>query len=208
MSAATPTDKAKAEAAAKAALAAKRKADEAAELAKREEYRRDVPPGTAEIEAELRARKPPVRLLAALHKAQGKIETVRKNGTNPHFKSKYATLDEVWETVRGALSAAGLVVYCTIETTDGGKQLTTHVAEITSGEELSCSFPIVASGSSPQVIGSAMTYARRYTSTALLEIVTGDGLDDDGEAATNHNATPSNGTKKPAAGAVSDALGF
>lgn len=212
---ATPTDKAKAEAAAKAALAAKRKADEAAELAKREEYRRDVPPGTAEIEEELRAqidelkRKPPVNLYAAIHAAQAKIETVRKNGENPHFKSKYATLDEIWESVRGAVNEAGLVVFCTIETANGGKQLTTHVAEMKSGEEISCSFPIVAQATGPQAIGSAMTYARRYTLTALLEIVTGDGTDDDGESAENHNHTPTNGTtRNPSARAAADALGF
>lgn len=214
---ATPTTKTNtAEAAAKAALAAKRKAqaEAEAEQAKLDELRRDVPPGVGEIEAELRAqidelkRKPPVHLYAAIHAAQAKIETVRKNGENPHFRSKYATLDEIWETVRGAVNAAGLVVFCTIEAANGGKQLTTHVAEVTSGEEISCSFPIVAQTTGPQAIGSAMTYARRYTLTAILEIVTGDGADDDGEAAENHN-TPTNGTtRNPSAKAAADALGF
>jgi len=209
---ATP-DKAKAEAAAKAALAKKR--EEAELAAKIEEYRRDVPPGIGEVEAELRAqidelkRKPPVNLYAAIHKAQAKIETVRKNGENPHFKSKYATLDEIWETVRKAVNEAGLIVFCTIEPSGDGKaRLTTHVAEIESGEQITCSFPIVAQATGPQAIGSAMTYARRYTLTALLEIVTGDGADDDGEAATNHN-TPTNGqARNPSAKAAADALGF
>lgn len=208
----TAADKAQAEAAAKAALAKKR--EEAALAAKIEEYRRDVPPGIGEVEAELRAqieelkRKPPVHLYAAIHAAQAKIETVRKNGENPHFRSKYATLDEIWETVRGAVNEAGLVVFCMIETANGGKQLTTHVAEVKSGEEISCSFPIIAQTTGPQAIGSAMTYARRYTLTALLEIVTGDGADDDGEAAENHN-TPTNGTtRNPSAKAAADALGF
>ena len=208
---ATP-DKAKAEAAAKAALAKKR--EEAELAAKIEEYRRDVPPGIGEVEAELRAqidelkRKPPVNLYAAIHKAQAQIETVRKNGENPHFKSKYATLDEIWETVRKAVNGAGLIVFCTIETRGDKKELTTHIAEIKSGEEIACSFPIVAQATGPQAIGSAMTYARRYTLTALLEIVTGDGTDDDGEAATNHN-TPTNGqTRNPSAKAAADALGF
>lgn len=215
---ATPTTKTNtAEAAAKAVLAAKRKAqaEAEAEQAKLDEWHRDVPPGIGEVEAELRAqidelkRKPPVHLYAAIHAAQGKIETVRKNGENPHFRSKYATLDEIWETVRGAVNAAGLVVFCTIETANGGKQLTTHVAEIKSGEEISCSFPIVAQATGPQAIGSAMTYARRYTLTALLEIVTGDGADDDGEAAENNHNTPSNGTtRNPSARAAADALGF
>lgn len=211
MSAATtkPTTPAKPDAMkqAQAKLAAKREAEQR-EL---DELRRDVPPGI-EIEEALKAayataeRKPPVNLYAAIHKAQAKIETVRKNGENPHFKSKYATLDEVWETVRKAVNDAGLVVFCTIDpTTDGKKELTTHVAEVKSGEEISCSFPIVAQAATPQAVGSAMTYARRYTLTALLEIVTGDGADDDGEAATNHN-TPA--TRNPSASAAADALGF
>lgn len=68
------TDKAKAEAAAKAALAKKR--EEAELAAKIEEYRRDVPPEIGEVEAELRAqidelkRKPPVHLYTAIHAAR------------------------------------------------------------------------------------------------------------------------------------------
>lgn len=152
-------------------------------------------------------RAPTVRLFAAIHKAQANIETVRKNGENPHFKSKYATLDEVWETVRKAVNDAGLIVYCTIEAPEEGKrELTTHVAEVESGEEITCSFPIVTAAATPQAIGSAMTYARRYTLTALLEIVTGDGADDDGEAATNHNLPAT--TKNPSASAAAEALGF
>ena len=201
---AAPTKKDAAMAQAQAELAKKREAEA---VAKADEMRRDVPPGIeyAPIPAEAR---PPVNLYAAIHKAQAQIETVRKNGENPHFRSKYATLDEIWETVRGAVNAAGLVVFCTIETRGDKKELTTHVAEIKSGEEISCSFPIVAQATGPQAIGSAMTYARRYTLTALLEIVTGDGADDDGEAATNHN-TPTNGqTRNPSAKAAADALGF
>ena len=201
-------DKAKAEAAAKAVLAKKR---EESAAAKAEEYRRDVPPGIGEVEAELRAqidelmRKPPVHLYAAIRAAQGKIETVRKNGENPHFHSKYATLDEIWENVRKPLNDAGLIVLCDLYTANGERLLTTRVIHAETGEETSCTFPIMAATNSPQAIGSAMTYARRYTLTALLEIVTGDGADDDGEAATNHN-TPA--TKNPSASAAADALGF
>ena len=205
---ATP-DKAKAEAAAKAALAKKR--EEAELAAKAEEYRRDVPPGIGEVEAELRAqidelkRKPPVNLYAAIHKAQAQIETVRKNGENPHFHSKYATLDEIWENVRKPLNDAGLIVLCDVYTANCERLLTTRVIHAETGEEASCTFPIMAATNSPQAIGSAMTYARRYTLTALLEIVTGDGTDDDGEAAENNHNTPA---KSPSASAAAEALGF
>ena len=207
----TAADKAQAEAAAKAALAAKKR-EEAALAAKIEEYRRDVPPGIGEIEEILRARmeaerKPPVHLYAAIRAAQGKIETVRKNGENPHFHSKYATLDEIWENVRKPLNDAGLIVLCDVYTANGERLLTTRVIHAETGEEASCTFPIMAATNSPQAIGSAMTYARRYTLTALLEIVTGDGTDDDGEAAENR--TPTNGqTRNPSAKAAADALGF
>lgn len=220
MSATTKKDAAMAKA--QAELAKKREAEAVAEA---DEMRRDVPPGIEEtpptpayftppeaLNEILRnfkpVTKPPLKLYAAIHRTQAKIETVRKNGENPHFKSKYATLDEVWETIRGAVNEAGLVVFCTIDKADGeGKrELTTHVVEVTSGEEISCSFPIVTNAASPQAIGSGMTYARRYTLTALLEIVTGDGADDDGEAATNRFGTSVNAN--PPASAAAEALGF
>ena len=131
-----------------------------------------------------------VHLLAAIHKAQGEIETVRKNGENPHFRSKYATLDEVWETVRKPLHNAGLVVYCTMgySYSPSGEMksyITTHLAEVKSGEEVSCDFilPVAGNGVTPQNVGSAITYARRYSLCAMLEIQTGDGMDDDGNTA-------------------------
>ncbi len=206
-----PADKAQAEAAAKAALAKKR--EEAALAAKIEEYRRDVPPGISEIEEIIRARmeaerKPPVKLYAAIHKAQAKIETVRKNGENPHFKSKYATLDEIWESVKKPLNDAGLIVLCDVYTANGERLLTTRLIHAATGEEATCTFPIMAATNSPQAIGSAMTYARRYTLTALLEIVTGDGTDDDGEAAENHGTHTNGTTRNPSAKAAADALGF
>ena len=192
---------------AQAELAAKREAEQK----KLDEMRRDVPAGI-EIEEALKKAyaeamsNPPVNLYKAILKAQAKIETVRKNGENPHFHSKYATLDEIWENVRKPLNDAGLIVLCDVYTANGERLLTTRVIHADTGEEVSCTFPIMAATNSPQAIGSAMTYARRYTITALLEIVTGDGTDDDGEAAENR--TPTNGAKNPSASAAADALGF
>lgn len=186
-----------------------RKRQEAAELAKIEEYRRDVPPGIEVTEAAERMAnadagrpRPPLRLYRAILKAQAAIGTVRKNGLNDHFKNRYATLDEVWEAVRKAVNEAGLIVFCTIERQDGERVMATHLVEAASGEGISCAFPIPAAMNTPQAIGSTLTYARRYTLTALLEIVTGDGMDDDGNAASGVTAA------NPPAGAVAEALGF
>ncbi len=199
----TAADKAQAEAAAKAALAKKRA--EAEELAKLEEYRRDVPPGIkcTEPPAPIILAPVPVHLYRAIHRAQAAIDPVRKNGENPHFRSKYATLDEIWETVKPAVNAAGIVAFSRIVQDGERWKIETTIAEIGSGETLTSCFPLKAEATTPQATGSAMTYARRYAICALLGIVTRDGLDDDGEAAT---APTSTGGK--AASAAADALGF
>ena len=207
MSATTKKDAAMAKA--QAELAKKREAEAVAQA---DEMRRDVPPGVDEIEAAIRAQieaqsRPPVNLYKAILAAQAKIPTVRKNGQNPHFKSKYATLDEIWETVQKPLNDAGIIVVCDVYTHNGERLLTTRAIHAATGEEIFCTFPIMAAGTSPQAIGSAMTYARRYTLTALLEIVTGDGVDDDGEAATN-GAPAATTTRNPPASAAAEALGF
>ena len=206
MSATTKKDAAMAKA--QAELAKKR---EAAAVAQADEMRRDVPPGVDEIEAAIRAQieaqsRPPMNLYKAILAAQAKIPTVRKNGQNPHFKSKYATLDEIWETVQKPLNDAGIIVVCDVYTHNGERLLTTRAIHAATGEEIACTFPIMAANNAPQAIGSAMTYARRYTLTALLEIVTGDGADDDGEAATNRFGTSVNAN--PKASAAAEALGF
>lgn len=151
-------------------------------MTKQDEYRRDVPPGIEETATPPQAA--PIHLYAAIHAAQARIETVRKNGQNPHFKSKYATLDEVWESVKRPLSDAGLIVICDIRKDGEERVLRTRLVHAQTGEEAACEFPLSAAAASPQAVGSALTYARRYTLTALLEIVTCDGADDDGAAAT------------------------
>ena len=201
---AAPTKKDAAMEKAQAELAKKREAEA---VAKADELRRDVPPGI-EYAPPPEEPRPPVNLYQAVRKAHAQIETVRKNGENPHFKSKYATLDEIWESVKKPLNDAGLIVLCDVYTANGERLLTTRLIHAATGEEATCTFPIMAANNSPQAIGSAMTYARRYTLTALLEIVTGDGTDDDGEAAENHHGNPPTPAKNPSAKAAADALGF
>ena len=149
----------------------KAEAAEHAAVAQADEMRRDVPPGVDEIEAAIRAQieaqsRPPVNLYKAILAAQAKFPTVRKNGENPHFKSKYATLDEIWEAVKEPLNAAGLIVICDVFAHNGERLLTTRVVHAATGEEISCTFPIMAANNAPQAIGSAMTsLARRLISS-------------------------------------------
>src|SRR6266566_3635787 len=49
-------------------------------------------------------------LFAALAQAQAKFEAAEKAGSNPHFKSRYATLASVIEAARAPLAEHGLCV--------------------------------------------------------------------------------------------------
>ena len=49
-------------------------------------------------------------LYAALAKAQGEITNAAKNSKNPHFKSDYADLASILDTVKPALSKNGIAV--------------------------------------------------------------------------------------------------
>lgn len=119
-------------------------------------------------------------LTAALAKARAAFKPVIKDANNPFFKSKYADLAGVLDAVVPALSANGLAV---IQTTDGTAPmvLTTTIAH-SSGEFISGTYPIVPVKNDPQGVGSAITYARRYTLCAILSVA---AEDDDGNAATH-----------------------
>jgi hypothetical protein len=120
-------------------------------------------------------------LFAALSKAQSEMHGAIKNSTNPFFKSSYADLESVWEAIREPLTKNGLsVVQTTKMLPEGQLALITTLAH-SSGESIVGEYPILANDDSPQAIGSAITYARRY---ALAAIVGVHQTDDDGNAAS------------------------
>jgi hypothetical protein len=122
------------------------------------------------------------KIASALVKAQGELNAVPKDGTNPHFRSKYATLHGIVESTRDTLRKHGLAVVQTFAQTDGTYiDLTTTLLH-ESGEWLQGTLTMRPSKADPQGLGSAATYARRYALSAILGIVTDD--DDDGNMAS------------------------
>ena len=125
-------------------------------------------------------------LAAALAAAQGMMENAIMNRTNPHFKTKYADLAAVLNAARKPLSANGLAIVQTI----GDGVLHTRLLH-TSGQWIASEHPLPMSGR-PQEIGSALTYARRYSLSALIGIA----ADEDDDATGAEKAHRANG--KPA----------
>jgi hypothetical protein len=118
-------------------------------------------------------------LSAALAKAQAVMKSAPFDRTNPHFKNKYATLASVIDTVRAALAEHGLSVTQAPQIRENGFALVTTLRHST-GQWVSCEWPL-PTGVRPQEMGSALTYARRYSLSALVCIAADD--DDDAEGA-------------------------
>ena len=119
-------------------------------------------------------------LVGALSKAQGKMEAAKFNRINPHYKNRYADFTAVMDACRHPLADNGLSVMQYCETINDKLTLVTLLAH-TSGQWIKSYFPLNPSAMTSQAIGSAMTYAKRYSLSAMLGIVS-DEEDDDGEA--------------------------
>lgn len=120
-------------------------------------------------------------LFAALSKAQAKVENASKTSTNPHFRSKYADLAEVLNTIRPPFSAEGLSVLQSTEFDGERVSVCTLVAHSGGGYIVSRASCTPAK-TDAQGIGAATTYLRRYGLAAMAGIAQ---EDDDGQSAAH-----------------------
>lgn len=118
-------------------------------------------------------------LAAALAKAQGVMGNAVMNRINPHFKSKYADMGSVLDAIRPPLSANGLAIVQPMQITESGLVLRTILMH-SSGQYIAAEYPLPAA-SSQQAMGSALTYARRYSIATL--VCNASDEDDDADAA-------------------------
>lgn len=122
------------------------------------------------------------KLTAALAKAQATMENATLNKVNPHFRSKYADLAAIFDAVRKPLASQGITVTQTTELRDNSFLLVTTLAH--AGQWIRSEYPL-PSNAKPQELGSALTYARRYSLSAITGIAADE--DDDANAAQGAN---------------------
>ena len=122
-------------------------------------------------------------LLKALAQFHAECTPVTKSADNPFFKSKYATLDAIQEHIRKPLQNNGLVVTQANEVKEGNAYVVSTVWHVESGEFLESEFPVVVTKPTAQEYGSAVSYAKRYSLSGLLNLTIQDE-DDDGNKAT------------------------
>lgn len=117
-------------------------------------------------------------IAVALHKFHGLMGKVGKDAVNPHFKNKYASLSNIIEATTPHLNAVGLSII-QLPCESGLETMLLH----TSGEFISSiSLTPCKDASNPQALGSALTYAKRYSYAGALNLNIDE--DDDAQRAT------------------------
>lgn len=126
----------------------------------------------------------------AFLKLQASIRPAIKDASNPAFRSKYADFSAVMEAVRGPMHENGFVLVQRTDFDSSDMWLETIIMHV-GGEKIAARYPLRPIKQDPQGFGSALTYAKRYSLSALLGVVADE--DDDGNAASGVN-----GHSKPA----------
>jgi hypothetical protein len=125
-------------------------------------------------------------IAAALAEAQLEIQNPPLDSTNPHFKSKFASLPGVRNAIVPIMAKYGIAVTQDLKNVPGGVACTTVLTHV-SGEQMTFGpLDMPATKQDAQGLGSAATYARRYGLLAAA-CVAGE-QDDDGNAATEKAA--------------------
>jgi hypothetical protein len=124
----------------------------------------------------------PVNLAKSLFAIQGELRGVVKDATNPHFKNRYASLEGVIDTIRPAMQKHGVVfLQAPGDYSDGTLRVTTSLIHAETGECIHSTVGLPLSKCDPQGVGSATTYACRYSLMSMLGLPP---VDDDAQATT------------------------
>lgn len=111
------------------------------------------------------------------------------------YTFRYATLDRIIDMTRRVLAENGLCVLQPIVSTERGPALVTRLLH-ESGQWMECEIGLPGLGTNPQAFGSVVTYVRRYSLCAMLNIAADE--DDDANRAAGHHYSDVTGTPRGA----------
>ena len=124
----------------------------------------------------------------AFNKMQSELEQPLKDKNNPFFKSKYVPLENVVDSIVKASKDNGLSFSQFAETDDNGNICVSTLVMHKSGEWIQ--YPklrMKPEKNTPQALGSAITYAKRYALSAIFGITSDEDNDGNGESKQNQN---------------------
>jgi|TARA_R100000479_G_scaffold32555_1_gene13230 hypothetical protein len=121
-------------------------------------------------------------LINAMIKATENLNHIVNDSSNPFFKSKYASLKQVLDTVKQPYAEQGIHIQQISHESDTGAVVETvffgHGGELSTGK-----VHMPSPKTDPQAFGSALSYAKRYSLQMACGLATVEE-DDDAEKAT------------------------
>ena len=130
-------------------------------------------------------------LMEAIFNIQQNAEYIKKetSGQVGQGRFKYANLTSTWDSIKQLLKENQIVVYGSPTSRDGagssGNFYKNTLHHIPSGESITEYMAMVLTRQDPQAVGSAITFYRRYMTTAQLGLIP----DDDNDARQQRLAT-------------------
>ena len=124
-------------------------------------------------------------IISLLIKARSEIQPPKKEGTNPHFRSRYVTLEGCIEAVTEPLAKNGFFLSQQVGSNEFGSFVTTKIYHQDYSQVMECTVPLVLAKNDMQGLGSAVTYARRYGIMSLLNLPSEDDDANQSTAQTN-----------------------
>ena len=141
------------------------------------------------------------QLFTALVLAQSHMGIASKDSKNPHFRSKYSSVESVLDAVLPPLNEAGISL-SQHPGLDGDVVTLTTVLAHTSGQwMMSTSSTPFGKKKDSHAYGSAVTYLRRYSAAAICGLMQ---ADDDGNAASHRGPAAHRSTVVPMASPMSE----
>lgn len=111
---------------------------------------------------------------------QKRVEAIKKDSTNPFFKSSYFNINTLLGEIKPLLSELGLILLQPLSNVNGKPAIRTVLVD--GGKYLIDDTVVMPDLQDPQKMGSAITYYRRYAIQSLLAL---EAVDDDGNLASS-----------------------
>ncbi len=121
-------------------------------------------------------------LASALSKAQSEFKSASLDGSNPHYKSRFSSYNELVHATREALGKYGISFIQYPDVVEGSHVLISKI-KFNKEEEISMSPIILKDPTNSQELGKAISYISRYVMRTMLGIIATDEDDDGNESA-------------------------
>lgn len=136
-----------------------------------------------------------VEMIKALIAAKKEFPPIKRLGKNDYYDTSFADLEDIHKAIDPVLAKHGFLITQTLGSADGFSFLTTKLHHLDGASvESKVMIPI---DQNIQNVGSAITYMRRYSISALLTLITEEDVDGGTQGEGGHDMGGTKEKKNP-----------